>query len=330
VSPRIEITGLVKTFRVNARKESVKAVNDVTLEIAHGTTLGLVGESGSGKSTLGRCLLRLVEPTAGTILYDGTNILRLGPKALRARRRAMQIVFQDPHDAFNPRMKVRDILQEPLRLHTTLTTPERRRLVGQARTRVRMKEALANRYPRELSGGQLQRVAIARALIMEPEFVVLDEPTSSLDLSVRGEILRLLDSLKSELNLTYLLISHDLATVAEHCDRVAVMYLGRIVEIGRAEQVFFDPQHPYTQALLAATLPADPELPLDPFVLKGEQPSSIRLPPGCVFASRCPLVKEACRIEHPVPRSVQSGHHASCIRIDDRSNRLPRGTAQTA
>lgn len=320
MSPRIEIQDLVKLYPGRSRHEVVRAVNHVSLVIERGATVGLVGESGSGKSTLGRCLVRLIEPTSGAILYDGANLAEVNGRALRERRRSMQIVFQDPYDAFNPRVRIARVLEEPLRLHTNLTRAERLARVEEALAMVALEPALASRYPRELSGGQLQRVGIARALITQPEFVVLDEPTSSLDLSVRGEVLGLLRRLKDELDLTYLLISHDLATVAQHCDRVAVMYLGTIVESGRAEVVFRNPQHPYTQALLAATLPADPRRRSTPLLLSGEQPSPIDLPAGCVFAARCPLVMHECRVAAPAFREPSPGHRASCIRIDDGTN----------
>jgi peptide/nickel transport system ATP-binding protein len=322
VSPRVQVQKLVKDFPAGRRGLVLRAVNDVTLDIQERSTVAVVGESGSGKTTLGRCLVRLVEPTAGAVLYDGRNIFDLSAKTLRAWRRRIQIVFQDPYDALNPRMSVGKLLEEPLRLHARLTAAQRQAKIAGALRMVRLDERLAGRYPRELSGGQLQRVGIARALILDPEFVVLDEPTSSVDLSIRGEILQLLDSLKRDLDLTYVLISHDLATVEGHSDFVAVMYLGRIVEFGPTESVFSAPQHPYTQALLAATLPADPEWPVDPITLAGEQPSPIDLPQGCAFASRCPLVTEACRLKTPEPHHVGAQHYAHCIRIEDGSNQV--------
>jgi oligopeptide/dipeptide ABC transporter ATP-binding protein len=324
MSPHVEVRDLVKHFPGRSRHETVRAVNSVSLVIERGSTFGLVGESGSGKSTLGRCLVRLIEPTSGEVLVDGEDIGALAPRALRARRSAMQIVFQDPYDAFNPRMTVERLIAEPLTLHARLTREQRRERVMEALATVGLDPALAERYPRELSGGQLQRVGICRALITRPELLVLDEPTASLDLSVRGEVLGLLRRLRDELGLTYLLISHDLATVAEHCDEVAVMYLGTIVERGPGDELFRDPQHPYTQALLSSTLPADPGRRAAPVLLAGEQPSPIHLPPGCVFASRCPLVKEECVAGLPAFRAVADGREARCVRLDDGSNKVAR------
>jgi oligopeptide/dipeptide ABC transporter ATP-binding protein len=324
VSPRVEARNLVKHFPGSSRRETVRAVNCVSLAIEPGSTYGLVGESGSGKSTLVRCLVRLREPTSGEVRFDGQDLGALAPRELRARRRSMQIVFQDPYDAFNPRMTVERLVGEPLKLHTDLSREERRRHVLETLAMVGLEASLAERYPRELSGGQLQRVGISRALVTRPGFLVLDEPTASLDLSVRGEVLALLRRLKDELGLTYLLISHDLATVAEHCDEVAVMYLGTIVERGPGDQLFRDPQHPYTQALLSATLPADPQRRTAPVLLRGEQPSPIDPPPGCVFASRCPLVKDECRTGLPAFRQLGGTREARCVRLDDGSNKVPR------
>jgi oligopeptide/dipeptide ABC transporter ATP-binding protein len=326
VSPHVEVRDLVKHFPGRSRHETVRAVNSVSLVIERGSTFGLVGESGSGKSTLGRCLVRLIEPTAGEVRVDGEDIGALAPRALRERRSAMQIVFQDPYDAFNPRMTVERLVGEPLKLHTPLTREQRRERVMDALAMVGLEPSLAERYPRELSGGQLQRVGISRALITRPELLVLDEPTASLDLSVRGEVLALLRRLRDDLGLTYLLISHDLATVAEHCDEVAVMYLGTIVERGPGDELFRDPQHPYTQALLSATLPADPTRRAAPVLLAGEQPSPIHLPPGCVFASRCPLVKDECQNGLPAFRAISDGREARCVRLDDASNKVLRAS----
>ncbi|MBX3030932.1 MAG: ABC transporter ATP-binding protein [Chloroflexi bacterium] len=322
MTPVLELDGLVKEFPMGRRGGVVHAVNGVSLAIAPGETLGVVGESGSGKSTLGRMALRLLEPTQGRIRFEGQDITRLGGGALRAWRARAQVVFQDPRDALSPRMDVRTLIEEPLRLHTDLDATARLERVVQLLRSVRLDEGYLTRSPRRLSGGEAQRVAIARALATDPTFLVLDEPTSSLDLHVRRSILTLLDTLQQERGLTYLLISHDLHMVAAHADQVAVMYLGRIVETGPAREVFEHPEHPYTQALLSATLSADPTVRPSRILLQGEIPSPIDLPPGCLFASRCPIALDACRTAPPEDRSVGPGHSAACIRIDDRTNRL--------
>jgi oligopeptide/dipeptide ABC transporter ATP-binding protein len=304
----------------------VHAVNGISFNIQPGETLALVGESGSGKSTVGRCMLRLVEPTSGSVLFDGFDIGQMTRPRVRSWRANAQMVFQDPFDALSPRMRVQTILEEPLKLHTELGSSARKDRMLELLDYVRLGPTYLDRVPRELSGGEAQRIAIARAIATNPGFIVLDEPTSSLDLSVRASVLAILKSLQKTLGLTYLLISHDLHTVSAYADRVAVMYLGAIVELGPAESVFEDPQHPYTQALLSASLPADPTIPLDRLVLKGEIPSSIELPTGCLFASRCPIVKKECMVARPDHRKASPDHTAACIRLDDSSNMIPRST----
>jgi oligopeptide/dipeptide ABC transporter ATP-binding protein len=322
VSAGVQVRGLVKQFPLGSRKGTVHAVNGVSFDIAPGETFGLVGESGSGKSTLGRCLLRLIEPTQGSISFDGRDVGRIPGGELRAWRANAQMVFQDPFDALSPRMRVRSLIEEPLKLHTRLDRRGRRERVLEVLEQVRLGAAYLDRLPRELSGGEAQRVAIARAIATNPRYLVLDEPTSSLDLSVRASVLSLLDHLQRERSLTYLLISHDLHTVGAHCDRVAVMYLGALVEIGPAREVFEDPQHPYTQALLSASLPADPTVQIDRFVLRGEIPSSIQLPNGCLFATRCPLVRPDCLAARPAFRVTAPEHLSACVRLDDRTNHI--------
>lgn len=319
----VEVEHLVKHFPIRGTSGVVQAVNDVSFRIEEGTTLGIVGESGSGKSTLGRCLLRLVEPTSGTIRIDGQEMTELDPRRLRATRARAQMIFQDPYESVNPRMRVRRILEEPLRLHTMMNERERAERAIELLGLVNLERVHLNRFPHELSGGQLQRIGIARAIALNPSFIVLDEPTSSLDLTVRAGVLALLRRLQEELGLTYLLISHDLGTVSAYCDEMAVMYLGSIVERGRASEVFARPQHPYTQALLSAQLPADPTLTVARHVLSGEIPSPVNLPSGCLFATRCPIVHDGCRSRRPAPRTVRGGHEASCIRLDDGTNLLP-------
>ena len=319
----LTVRGLQKHFTSKGGGGTVQAVNDVSFDIPRQTTLGLVGESGAGKSTVGRCILRLTPPTAGTVWLGDTDLGALGRRELREARTRMQMVFQDPYDSLNPRMRIRELIDEPLVLNTSMGADERFRRVIDLLDLVRLEERHLDRFPHQLSGGQLQRVGIARAIATNPEFIVLDEPTSSLDLSVQAGILSLLKQLQSELGLTYLLISHDLRTVEAYCDRVAVMYLGSIVESGPADDVFTNPQHPYTQALASAALPADHKAKVERHVLAGELPSPVNLPEGCLFASRCPLVKQACRESMPAMREVGNDHTAACIRIDDGTNRLP-------
>lgn len=318
----VQVENLVKHFPIRGTSGVVQAVNDVSFSIEAGTTLGVVGESGSGKSTLGRCLLRLIEPTSGRVVIEGQDMTTLTPRTMRAARARVQMIFQDPYESVNPRMRVRRILEEPMRLHTSMTERERGNRAAELLELVNLERVHLNRFPHELSGGQLQRIGIARAIALNPSFIVLDEPTSSLDLTVRAGVLSLLRDLQQELGLTYLLISHDLATVSTYCDEMAVMYLGSVVEQGRAADVFRSPQHPYTQALLSARLPADPTVKVARHLLTGEIPSPVNLPPGCLFSTRCPLAHEGCRAERPTHRTIEGAHRASCIRIDDRTNLL--------
>ncbi|WP_338202372.1 ABC transporter ATP-binding protein [Candidatus Nephthysia bennettiae] len=330
MSTRVEVRELVKQFPMGAGKGAVHAVNGTSFRIRAGETLALVGESGSGKSTVGRCLLRLLEATSGSVLFDGLDIGRFSGSRMRSWRANAQMVFQDPFDALSPRMRVQTILEEPLRLHTKLNAVGRKERVLELLEHVRLGPGYLDRVPHELSGGEAQRIAIARAIATNPSFLVLDEPTSSLDLSVRASVLAIIKSLQERLGLTYLLISHDLHTVSAYADRVAVMYLGSIVEIGPAHRVFDDPQHPYTQALLSATLSADPTVPLNRLLLVGEIPSAIDLPEGCLFATRCPIVKKDCLAARPAHRYASDDHAAACIRLDDGTNKVSRTAAATA
>jgi oligopeptide/dipeptide ABC transporter ATP-binding protein len=311
--PILVLDRVAKRFAA-AGGRTVHAVTDVSLEIAPGEAVGLVGESGSGKSTIGLLATRLVAPSAGRVVFDGEDITTLGEQAMRSRRAALQIVFQDPWGAFNPRMTIGRALAEPLVLHARLDATALASRVRALADRVRLPAAALERYPHELSGGQLQRVAIARAIATEPRLVVLDEPTSSLDLSVRAGILDLLATLRRETGVAFLFISHDLETVERVTDRVVVLYLGEIAEIGPTRALFAAPSHPYTRALLSASLPADPTVRLARIPLAGEIPSPIDPPAGCLFASRCPVAMPACTAARPPRVAVGAAHEAACLR----------------
>ena len=289
----------------------VRAVESVSFDIAPGETLALVGESGCGKSTVARCLLRLIEPTAGSIGYAGSDIAKLDNKARRPLRRDIQMVFQDPTASLNPRLSARRAVEEPLILHTGLDSGERRARVEEVMEDVGLGRDLADRYPHELSGGQRQRVNIARAIATRPRLVVLDEPTSALDVSLRSRAILLLESLRERFGLSYLFISHDLATVKYLAHRVAVMYLGGIVELAETRELFARPLHPYTRALLAAIPVPDPDAKRDRFVLEGEIPSPMQVPGGCRLRGRCPIAQPVCA--EPVPlKKVANGRMVAC------------------
>lgn len=291
----------------------LRAVDGVSLSIFRGETLGLVGESGCGKSTLARCILRILEPTEGQILFDGQDLAALDKERLRQRRRDLQMIFQDPMASLNPRLSVRQTIEEPLKLHESMGPTEREERVLEVMEQVGLDPELLHRYPHELSGGQRQRVNIARAIATRPKFVVLDEPTSALDVSLRAKIVLLLERLKSILSTTYLFISHDLSTVKYLSDRVAVMYLGTIVELAEARELFRHPIHPYTQALLSAIPIPDPDVKRDRIVLEGEIPSPTHIPRGCRLRGRCPLAEPSCQEEVQL-KEVAPGHWVSCHR----------------
>jgi oligopeptide/dipeptide ABC transporter ATP-binding protein len=321
VTPALEVVDLVKHFPVGTRltggKSVVHAVEGVSFSLAPGEMLGLVGESGSGKSTVANCILRLLEPTAGTIRLLGTDITRLSRRELRPHRRQLHMVFQDPYSSLNPRLTTRQIVGEPLRLHRLARGAALDRRVAELFDLVGLRPELRFRYPHELSGGQRQRVGLARALSVSPRVLVADEPVSALDVSVQAAILNLLRDLQSTLGFSCLFITHDLSTVEFLCDRVAVMYLGRIVELAPREEVFANPKHPYTQALLSAAVVPDPELQRARrrIVLEGDVPSPLEPPSGCAFRTRCPLAdRSAPRSVEEVPplREVASGHFVAC------------------
>jgi oligopeptide/dipeptide ABC transporter ATP-binding protein len=289
----------------------VRAVDGVSLRVAAGETLGLVGESGCGKSTLARCVLRLIEPTRGRVLLDGEDLTALPEEALRRRRRDIQMVFQDPTASLNPRLSVAATVEEPLALHTPLVGPARRARADEVLDEVGLGAGLRDRYPHQLSGGQRQRVNIARAIATRPRLVVLDEPTSALDVSLRARVILLLAELKRRMGMTYLFISHDLSTVRYLCDRVAVMYLGVLVEEAPAAELFDRPAHPYTRALLSCIPVPDPDVAPARLTLSGEVPSPIDIPTGCRLRGRCPLAQPVCA--EPVPvREIAPGHTVAC------------------
>jgi oligopeptide/dipeptide ABC transporter ATP-binding protein len=311
----VRVRALFKHFPVSGSDDVVRAVDGVTFEIFGGETLGLVGESGCGKSTVGRCLLRLIEPTSGEISFAGRDVRALGGNELRRLRREMQIIFQDPYASLNPRLKVRDIVSEPLVIHRMGNKEERRERVADLLKKVGLDPDYMNRYPHEFSGGQRQRIGIARALALNPKLIVADEPVSALDVSVQAQVINLLEDLQKEFNLTYLFISHGLAVVEHISNRVAVMYLGRIVEVASAAELYANPLHPYTRALLSAIPIPDPTRRRERIVLKGDVPTPINPPSGCRFHTRCPeAIPECARID-PDLREVAPGHTVACIRV---------------
>ncbi|MDR1439484.1 MAG: ATP-binding cassette domain-containing protein [Clostridiales bacterium] len=313
----IEARDLVKHFRLKSDTlgkgaDVVRAVNGVSLSIRKGETMGLVGESGCGKSTVGRLLIRLLDPTAGSILYRGEDIAAHKGRRLRDLRKDMQIIFQDPYSSLNPRMSCESIIGEPLSIHARLSRAEKKEKVRQLMYQVGLPKEYANRYPHEFSGGQRQRIGIARALAVGPEFVVCDEPVSALDVSVQSQVLNLLRELQGRLSLTYLFIAHGLNVVKYISDRICVMYLGSVVELAHSEDLHASPLHPYTKALISAVPDTDVTAERRRIILEGDVPSPTRLPEGCPFHSRCPHCEERCRQEIPRLAERAPGHFAAC------------------
>jgi oligopeptide/dipeptide ABC transporter ATP-binding protein len=315
----VEMRGLTKYFTqrrglFSRRVQSVRAVDGVSLAVKRQETLGVVGESGCGKTTLGRCILRLIEPTGGQVLFEGVNILTLGPAEMRRQWRDMQMVFQNPFSSLNPRLNVLRLVSEPLRTHTDLRGEELAARVMELLERVGLERGHLYRYPHEFSGGQLQRIAVARALALNPKLLVLDEPTSALDVSVQAQILNLFQELQRELSLTYLFISHDLSVVQHISDRIAVMYLGQVVELSTSEAIFGRALHPYTEALLSSTPVPDPDIKKKRIILEGGVPSPINPPPGCRFHPRCPQAMPLCSQVEPELVDTGHGHLVACHR----------------
>ena len=310
-TPLLDVTDLEVTFYVHGH--AVSAVAGVSFTIYEGETLGLVGESGCGKSTTGKALMRIVEPSKGTVALEGVDITKESGKALRSARTRMQMIFQDPISSLNPRRRVKDIVAEPLDCWKTVKGAERDALVSDLLSKVGIDPSVyGNRYARQFSGGQCQRISIARSLAMRPKLLICDEMVSALDVSVQAQILNLLEDLKAEYGLTLLFIAHDLAVVKNVSDRVAVMYLGKICEIGPADTLYESPAHPYTEFLLGAALEADPDSPMHAQVLEGEPPSPMNPPSGCRFRTRCPNATQKCADEEPLPQEVAPNHMVSC------------------
>ena len=302
---------------LNRQPAQVKAVDHVSLTVNKGETLGLVGESGCGKSTLGRTILRLIPATEGQVLYNGEDILTYDKKKMWEMRRKLQIIFQDPYSSLNPRMTGYDLISAPLEVYKIGTKAERREMVEEILQEVGLDKQYLNRFPHEFSGGQRQRIGIARALILNPEFVVCDEAVSALDVSVRAQVLNLMRNMQQKKNLTYLFISHDLSVVRHISDRIAVMYLGSVAEVAEKAQLYSNPMHPYTKALLSAIPLPDVKKKRQRIILQGDVPSAYNPPSGCKFHTRCPYATDRCKQEIPVLRQMEKGHQVACHRAEE-------------
>ena len=318
----IQIKNLVTYFPVRSGLLQrtvawVQAVDDVSFTIRAGETLGLVGESGCGKTTVGRSILRLIEPTSGSVLFDGKDVLAMRRKELKDLRRDMQIIFQDPYASLDPRVPIGESVMEGLNIHKIGSRRERRDLMIETLHKVGLEDYHARRYPHEFSGGQRQRIGIARALALRPRFIICDEPVSALDVSIQSQVLNILKDLQADFNLTYLFIAHNLSVVEHISERVAVMYLGKIVEVTTRDTLFKMPLHPYTQALMSAIPIADPTLKRQRTILKGDVPSPLHPPTGCRFHPRCPVAKENCSVDEPVLREIRPGHQVACHYAED-------------
>ena len=322
--PLLEVKNLKMHFPVTegvmVRKvvATVKAVDDVSFTLARGETLGLVGESGCGKTTTGRCILQLEKPTAGQIIFEGEDLAQLDRKGLIAKRERMQVIFQDPYSSLNPRMKVGSIVGEPMKVHGILPDrKQRQERVAELLSVCGLNPKFMDRYPHEMSGGQRQRVGIARALALNPQFIVCDEAVSALDVSIQAQVINLLEDLREKFNLAYLFIAHDLSVVRHLCHRVAVMYLGKVVELADSDELFEHPKHPYTKALLEAVPIPDPKIEKDRVhrIMQGEVPSPMNPPSGCVFHPRCPLAVDSCKREVPQSRELRPRHWVACPRV---------------
>ncbi|NLA58174.1 MAG: dipeptide ABC transporter ATP-binding protein [Firmicutes bacterium] len=317
-APLLEVKDLVKHFPIykgwlfSKQIGSVKAVDGISFSINRGETLGLVGESGCGKSTTGRLILRLIEATSGEVWFEGQNVLQLGQEEMRELRKDMQIIFQDPYASLTPRMTVGDIIGEPLRIHRLASGREKEKRVRELLEVVGLSSYHARRYPHEFSGGQRQRIGVARALAVNPKLIICDEPVSALDVSIQAQVINLLQDLQEQYGLTYLFIAHDLSVVKHISDRVAVMYLGKIVELTDKNSLYANPLHPYTKALLSAIPIPDPTLIRERTLLEGDVPSPINPPSGCRFHTRCPVAEEICKHEEPVFEDVGGGHYVAC------------------
>ncbi|NTU54840.1 MAG: dipeptide ABC transporter ATP-binding protein [Anaerolineales bacterium] len=317
----VEVKNLVKYFPVRAGLlqrvvNQVKAVDDVSFFVRKGETLGLVGESGCGKTTVGRTMLRLIEPTSGSVVVDGQDVFSLKPRELKAARREMQIIFQDPYASLDPRVPIGESIMEGLHIHSVGTPKERVEIMLETLAKVGLEDYHARRYPHEFSGGQRQRIGIARALALRPRFIICDEPVSALDVSIQSQVLNILKDLQQEFGLTYLFIAHNLSVVEHVSDRVAVMYLGKMVELTTREELFRNPLHPYTKALMSAIPVPNPRMKRQRVILKGDVPSPLNPPKGCRFHPRCPVAMERCSQEEPVFREAAPEHWVACWLVE--------------